>query len=281
MNPNLVKPINAQHTLPQSLEIMEQMVLWLIRSGVGFNDFAAALKPIFFQQALQELGRINGKQTDSAISLLSGLHRRDVSALRLALETSQPLEHAKISRPVSVPARVVGRWLAEQLPNPLRFSTETTNNLPSFEALVRTVSNDRHPRSILQELIRLGLASEHGDEIFLEQQAFQPTTDLNETAQLMTDNLYAHLAAGVHNLTRPDLNQWLEQAVFADELTEASVQQLTQHSTQLWSDIALQLLQQANQLCTQDEGLPDARYCFRFGAYNFAQASLLPPTSDE
>lgn len=256
-------------------------MLWLIRSGVGFNDFAAALKPIFFQQALQELGRIDGKQTDSAISLLSGLHRRDVSALRLALEASQPLDHAKISRPVSVPARVVGRWLAEQLPNPLRFSTDTTSDLPSFENLVRTISNDRHPRSILQELIRLGLASEHGDEIFLEQQAFQPTTDLNETAQLMTDNLYAHLAAGVHNLTRPDLNQWLEQAVFADELTEASVQQLIQHSTALWSEIALQLLKLANNLCAQDEGKTEARHQFRFGAFNFAQTSPQPRTRDE
>ena len=50
---------------------------------VGGDDaaFAAALKPVFLAQAEQELVRLGRKRTDSAISLLSGLHRKDVRAL--------------------------------------------------------------------------------------------------------------------------------------------------------------------------------------------------------
>ncbi len=48
----------------------------------GLYRFVAALKPVFYEQALAELGRIKQNKTDSAVSLLSGLHRKDVSAFR-------------------------------------------------------------------------------------------------------------------------------------------------------------------------------------------------------
>jgi hypothetical protein len=62
--------------------MMQHIARWLIHSGVGYTDFVAALKPIFYDQALAELERIQQNKTDSAVSLLSGLHRKDVSAFR-------------------------------------------------------------------------------------------------------------------------------------------------------------------------------------------------------
>ncbi len=73
---------DAEFNLKQVLALMDYLSQWLIRSGVGYTEFSAALKPIFYQQALQELERIDQKPTISAISLLSGLHRKDVSAYK-------------------------------------------------------------------------------------------------------------------------------------------------------------------------------------------------------
>lgn len=106
---------NAELNQKQVLMLMEYLTQWLIRSGVGYNDFVTALKPVFYQQALTELERIEQKPTDSAVSLLSGLHRKDVNAFKKAMQAGQPLTEAKVAEPVSVPARVIGLWLAEGL----------------------------------------------------------------------------------------------------------------------------------------------------------------------
>jgi hypothetical protein len=48
---------------------MQHIARWLIHSGVGYTDFVAALKPIFYEQAMAELERIQQNKTDSAVSL--------------------------------------------------------------------------------------------------------------------------------------------------------------------------------------------------------------------
>ena len=77
-----VIPQDAETTLESIVPMMQHIAHWLIHSGIGYTDFVAALKPVFYEQALAELGRIKQNKTDSAVSLLSGLHRKDVSAFR-------------------------------------------------------------------------------------------------------------------------------------------------------------------------------------------------------
>ncbi len=140
-------PLNdAQFNLQQVLLLMNYLTEWLIRSGVGYTEFTAALKPIFYEQALQELQRIEQKPTISAISLLSGLHRKDVTAYKQTVEEGKALTEAAIAEPISVPSRVIGLWLAEGWKESLAFYSETEN---SFEHLVKRVSTERHPRSVL------------------------------------------------------------------------------------------------------------------------------------
>ncbi len=76
----------------------------------------------------------------------------------------KPLTEANISEPISVPSRVIGLWLAEGWGECLPFSSEKENN---FEILVKRVSTERHPRSVLNELIRLGIVLEKDGQYFL------------------------------------------------------------------------------------------------------------------
>lgn len=71
-------PSPGQPVLTQVLAMLQPLVVWLLRSGVGYTDLTAALKPVFLEAARAELARTGAKQTDSAISLLSGVHRKDV-----------------------------------------------------------------------------------------------------------------------------------------------------------------------------------------------------------
>ncbi len=72
--------------LDSVLTMMEPLVLLLLRHGVSYVELAEQLKVVFLAQALAETQRIGAKQTDSALSLVTGLQRRDVQQLR---------EHAK------------------------------------------------------------------------------------------------------------------------------------------------------------------------------------------
>lgn len=253
-------------TLHHVLKIMESMVAWLIQSGIGYNEFSAALKPVFFNQAIKELETLQQKKTDSSLSLLSGLNRRDISSLRQHYG-----EHIHIRAitndllATSVPARVIGLWLSSKLPYSIPFS--------EFEDLVSSISSEKHPRSILSELKRLRLASENENIVILNTNSYTPSPETKEAKELLTSNVRDHLNAGLQNVvSNQDL--FLEQAVFADELTEKSIQSLKQLSHELWQDYSLKILSKAAECCKEDEGRRDAVNFFKLGIYQFDNFTL-------
>ncbi len=230
---------------------------------MGYTDFVAALKSVFYEQALTELDRIKQNKTDSAISLLSGLHRKDVSAFRQ--QTSQLTETAKSTYAISVPARVIARWIALELPHQIPISGQKN----SFEALVRHISTEKHPRSILFELQRLGVVQQVGREVVLQQNSFTPNNQMQKSKALFSANLSDHLAAGIDNFISDKSFTHLEQAILAEKLTLPSIEALRQLSLELWQDMARQLLNAAIHYCEQDQEKQDADYQFRFGVYQY------------
>ncbi|NNP68158.1 DUF6502 family protein [Acinetobacter sp. Ac_5812] len=262
LNAQGVIPQDAETTLDSIYPMMQHIARWLIHSGVGYTDFVAALKPIFYEQALVELERIKQNKTDSAVSLLSGLHRKDVSAFR---QQANQVTNEAPNFAISVPARVIARWIALDLPHQIPVSGEEN----SFEALVKHISTEKHPRSILFELQRLGVVVQIDQEVVLQQHSFTPDNQMQESKALFSANLSDHLAAGIDNFISEKPFTHLEQAVHAEKLTAQSVEALRQLSITLWQDMAKQLLNAAIQHCDQDQEKDDAHYQFRFGVYQY------------
>ena len=230
---------------------MRPLVTWLLRSGVGYTEFIGAIKPVFLEAALQEQRRLGGKQTDSALSLLSGLHRKDVRLLLAAMQ-EQPLSRVQPPSGAVKPtpaSQVVTRWLTRRLPDEIPFAGRRS----SFEQLARAVSSDFHPRAVLQEMIRLGVATEADGIVRLSRKGFVPDVKHDEARELLAASVADHIAAGVHNLTTEGSKKYLEQSVFADGLTSASVKQLEQLSTTLWQNALATMVKAAVPLCEQDE----------------------------
>ena len=263
VNTQGVIPQDAETTLESIVPMMQHIAHWLIHSGIGYTDFVAALKPVFYEQALAELDQIKQNKTDSAVSLLSGLHRKDVSAFRQ--QATQLTETAKATYAISVPARVIARWIALELPHQIPVSGEEN----SFEALVRHISTEKHPRSILFELQRLGVVQQVGQEVVLQQNSFTPDNQMQESKALFSANLSDHLAAGIDNFISNKSFTHLEQAVLAEKLTMSSIEALRQLSLELWQDMAKQLLNAAIHYCEQDQEKQGADYQFRFGVYQY------------
>lgn len=261
--------------LSKALAICQPLVTWLLRSGVGYSEFAAALKPLFLAQAQRELERGGHKASDSALSLLSGLHRKDVRAMREGAQAdwqaATEQRHAW-GRP-SVANQVVTRWLGQaRLPDKLPLAGPA----PSFEALVQAVSRDVHARSVLQELQRLGVVRENDAQVELLREAFVPDAQHEEARRLMAGAVADHLHAGVHNLTADGQGKFLEQSVFADGLSPESVQALNQLANALWAQVLEQVVEAATPLCARDEGHPDPQR-FRLGLFSYTAPDQADP----
>lgn len=258
----------SEHTLEQVMLVMEQLATLLIRSGVGLNEFAAACKPVFYRQALLEAKRIGQKPTDSSISLLSGLHRRDTANLRKAISQDPSLKEPPVSQPVSIHKQVIALWLTQDIPETIDIQGD--NN--TFEALVRQVSKDQHPRSVLTELERIGIVSSNDDKVTLKRNAFTPDPSANEARELLAQNVADHIASGITNLF-VDMDKKetgvLEQAVFSDELSLNSINELHKLANDLWFNTLDTVLKRAIELHQEDKTKEDANQRFRLGMYAY------------
>jgi Family of unknown function (DUF6502) len=261
--------------LSSVLNLLRPAVRLMLRHGVAYPAFAAALKQVFLNAAQDELQARGMAQTDSAVSLLSGVHRRDVRNLTRADEPT-PTRQAF----AGLASQVVARWLSQDLyldENQAPIAIARSGPTPSFDALVQAVTQDVRPRSLLDELIRLGLAAEDDGQVRLLEQGFIPRAGLPELATLMQDNLFDHLAAACENLDNKahadDSENFLEQSIFVDQITADSAHRLHGVSRVAWK-LAFQAVMRDAQRsfdhdavhATQDERTHRAR----FGVYFYS-----------
>lgn len=223
--------------------------------------------------AQQANGPAHGKV--SRISTATGLSRREVGRL---LETAT----APCAPPRWLAGEVFARWTndpdyaPEGQPCPL----PRQGPAPSFDALAQSVTRDVHPRSLLEELCRLGLAevSPEGDQVRLLREAFVPRTDFTRMVGLLSENVGDHLAGATANVLGSG-DAHFEQAVFADELSETSVQALRPVISAQWHALQQSLVPTLERLIAEDEaaGRPQDQRV-RIGFYSYAAA--MPPRND-
>jgi hypothetical protein len=254
---------------------MVPVVRWLLRHGVHYTAFTDALKQVFVSVARDELVAGDAKVTDSAISVLCGVHRKDV---RLLGHAKAPLP--AVPRSVPLASQVFTRWLTDP-----RYCDGTgqpqslarSGGDGSFEALAREVSTDVHPRTVLDELVRLGLVEVVDDRVLPQAQLFVPAQGLEELTGLFSANVADHAAAAVHNLTEPG-PKLLEQSVFADGLTPRSARLLANEARALWAAAFEAMVAKARARVEADADAGGTTRV-RFGAYFHAEP--LPDDEEE
>ncbi len=253
----------AEVFLQHALQALAPLVQAGLREGITYPQFAQALKATFYDAARAELAAQGRKRTDSAVSVLSGVHRKDVKALG-GSQRRLPLA-------LSVASQVYTRWLsapdltdASGQPRPL----PRNGPAPSFEALARAVTTNVHPRTVLDELLRLKLATLDGDRVLPAQANFIPAAGYTEMAAFLAANVGDHAAAAAANLAgqSPPL---LEQSVFADGLTPESVELLAVLARQAWKRVFDDTVALATQRVERDREL-EGKLRMRLGVYFYA-----------
>ena len=260
----------ADLALAAALALLAPLVELLLHEGVTYPRFANALKKAFLDSALKILEASSARVNDSSVSTLTGVHRKDVREWR---SVGQPRPQAKTLGAVM---EVFTRWANDPEYCDQQGRPKVLNRVGgpvSFEALAASVSNDVHPRTVLRELIRLGIArhvdassDESGDKIGLCADAFVPKKGSAEMLQLLSDNVGDHLAAAVQNLVGNGAPM-LEQSVFADNLRPESAASLSILARQIWSKAVHDIVHEATLRSDHDRGLDGADQRIRVGMY--------------
>jgi hypothetical protein len=247
-----------------------------LSAGLKLPDLIEALKAAMVQAA-EASAPTAKKLSDSQLSVLTGVHRKDLRRLKEGSGMAQ-------SYRASLSSQVFGRWRSDPLYLTKSGSPRVLNRVEpdaeqrSFERLVQSISTDVHPRSVLEDLLRLGMVEPgSGDKLKLIARAFVPRNDSQELWQLSAQNASDHLEAIAHNLlsTAP---RFLEQAIFTDELSEHSAAEFNQLSAQSWKLAFDFMLPELRRLIARDRAAGQkANMRVSLGLYSFAEKTRVKP----
>lgn len=182
--------------------VLRPLVRILYRRNVSYGELSQLLKRVFVDVVADELKHSEEKVTTSRIATITGLTRKDVAQLRKADRVSQEpsLRYNRI-------VRMITGWTTDPLfstalgaPRPLPLAGDKR----SFEALVNRYSGDMTVRSVLDELVRIGVAEQQDDMVFLAQDAYVSGQDEEEGLAILGDDVSQLIATIDYNLTHAD-----------------------------------------------------------------------------
>ena len=201
-------------------DVVLKCLVYVIRPAVGFclrhslklQDLIEAAKLAFILQAKREVEKRGKRPNVSTVSVVTGIHRRDVDRL---FEGEVTYEYSK-----DVATRVMGLWLDDP-----RFCNEhgspkhltCVGDDSEFHELVRCISRDLNPASVRFDLERVGAAVRTADDkLCLLAASFIPKGDVqdgfmilahdaHDLVQAVSDNvLYEQKPAHLHARTEYD-----------------------------------------------------------------------------
>jgi hypothetical protein len=250
-------------------KVLTPLVRLLVQHGITYPALTARLKPIFVVAAEADLRAGGGEATDSRISVMTGVHRKDVKRLR----GGDRAPDAAVPAKAGIGTQAIGLWCGDPryldgdgqpLPLPRRAASG-----PSFDGLVESVSTDVRPRTLLDDWLRLGLVRvDDDDRVHLDTAAFVPREGFDELAYFFGRNLHDHIASAASNLSGARA-PYLERAVFYDGLTAESVAAIEKLARDAGSDALVAVNRETRARLARDKGRPDATRRMSFGVYFF------------
>jgi len=268
-------------------KILRPLVHLFIRHKMAFPQLAELLKSVYVEVAENEFRLPTKPQTDTRLSLLTGIHRKDIKRLR-------NLTPAEKETPVAVDIgiRMVSRWIGDAfyqdkkgspLVLPLKApksaikiaskktATGVNNNTPSFESLVMDIcKRDIRPNVILDEWLNIGIATiesiDGNKHIKLNTAAFIPSKGFDEKAFFFGHNISDHLSAASYNIGGND-PAFFERCAYFDCLSKDSITKLNELTAKKGMETLLAINELAMKLRTQDSINPDNTHRINIGIY--------------
>ncbi|NMC64327.1 MAG: hypothetical protein GYA55_14275 [SAR324 cluster bacterium] len=171
------------------------LIEFCLKHGLKIQDLEECCREVFIESAKRLIEGQKGRPNDSRLSVMTGLHRREVQ--RLSSDNNKEVSS------VNIITKVVGRWETEK-----RFITKDRHprvlsvgyDGSEFHELVRGVSSDINPASVLFELERIGAIERSKQGVRLKALTYMPKGDAEEGFKILRADLSDLIQAVEHNL---------------------------------------------------------------------------------
>ncbi|WP_299651717.1 DUF6502 family protein [uncultured Tateyamaria sp.] len=251
--------------------LLRPLVRTMIARGLTAPVVYSLLKRVYVEVA-EESFRLDDKPlTDSRIALLTGVHRKDIRTIR-----AEGADETGASRRKSaLLATVIGQWMSapdftEATGTPILLPRQVDSG-PDFETLVRSVSRDVRPRTVLDELQNAGLVTETPDGLLqLEADAIVGTGNAPDKEAFFAANVGDHLAAATENLLA-ETPPFFERAVFYNQLPPEAVDAIETAARAQAQAMLEDLNRQSSALHRDSKDAPGPRQRYRLGIYFYRE----------
>jgi hypothetical protein len=155
--------------------VMAPLARLAVARGMQYAQFDELMRAAFVQAAREAHPDVPSHRAVSRVSAATGINRREVTRLLKAESPEAPPRRAPATE-------IFARWITDPTLRhqgaPLK-SLPRQGAAPSFESLAQSVTKDVHPRSLLEELCRLGLArvDDETDSVVLLRETYVPSGD--------------------------------------------------------------------------------------------------------
>jgi hypothetical protein len=267
---SFVPPLQQDLVVTPVARLLRPLVHLLIQAGITFPALCELLRELYVSVAENEFLLEGGKpQTDSRVSLLTGIHRKEVHRLR---EAGAPVHN--VPQALSWGSQIIARWTGDPIythasrPKPLpRVSNEP--NEPSFESLVTSVTRDVRPRAILDDWVNQNLVHIKADgNIVLQEAAYIPRPGGEQQLYYFGRNLHDHIAASVANILGAK-SRFFERAIHYDGLSDVATDRLMKQVNESAMDILVNMNREALQTADNDVG---GDWRWTLGVYVYREA---------
>jgi uncharacterized protein DUF6502 len=200
-------------------EILRPLVKRLLAGGIPFGRLEAVLRGLFIEVAATDLALPGRRQTDSRVSLLTGINRKEIRRIRSAKKGMSPPSSFGMNYATSL----ISRWATDRQttdgrgrPRQLRYQAARG---PSFMKLARSVTADLAPRVLLDELVRSGAVEIHqGDRIVLKSDTYVPRLHSVEKLRILAEDPPELIETILRNILGESRELLLQRKVYYDNL---------------------------------------------------------------
>lgn len=225
--------------------ILRPIIAYLMRRGLGYIAVRDLIKRIFIEEAL---GAQAGAQapTDSQLSLVTGINRREVKRLREEAALPEPAGRDPMAG-INMAARAVATWISapefrDTAGEPRRLAPHGDGPEASFDDVLRAARIDVRGRTVIEELLRAGIVElDADDRLHLLRSSFTPVAP-REKMLFLAANISDHLHSAFHNLAGSE-TPFIERALFHNAIRSERLEQ----ARPILADLADRLLRQANE----------------------------------
>jgi hypothetical protein len=228
------------------------------------------LRTVYVEVAAGDLAPGERQRTDSRISLLTGIHRKELRRQR-AEATAEPAV-------VTLNSQILARWLGDPAyasPDGAPAPLPRTGPPPSFESLVASVTRDVRSRTVLDEWLAQGTAALGEDgRLQLRAPAVLPQADAEARLYYFARNLHDHAAAASANILATAPAPFLDRSVHYDGLGLEAAEALERHAREAANTVLLDVNRTALAIADADDALaagPRRTRRVNLGIYVYAE----------